>query len=631
MSRTYTRQNILEAIKNAGLRSNDTVFLTTSLGMLGIAENVNSSEELNQLFFGVLSEYFRDSGNVIVPTYSYTFGRSTASKPQLFDPAMTPAEVGPFPEFFRRQPGVSRTMDPMMSVAGFGPLIADLFKDIPPTSYGENSIFARLTKVDAKCCSIGLGPNWMPFIHYADWLCKAPFRYDKLFKGHIKRNGSITDLNWLYTVPLLHPASHSTGHKIAKLAEEAGIWQFSQLGRARVYVADYRRYFDFTIDQLKKDCWMTADGPPADPLKLERERVALNPSPLTFPDISSPKQILQSYAETHRCEVCDYSDQLIEKLCTAWNLQQEYFLTGENHLDWIIPERWQLHRARLSSLDGKDVLPEMELARRICAYSPSRQIRVSHDELLEHVKNAPGKAPYASYHNAVLNRDWVISLSEKEVDILPDADLQVDIQTSFAYDRLAIAASKDVDATRPLLVIAGYINGPAGGKDLISAWAAHSAYKKLSSHSSKTEINYMLLILPGPAGFAAWLSRNAEKRQRILGVIEFCRLQPDEKTELRLPRNFADHKLVKLWDASPSSIKTYRDNKKAYLLTPGENPVARNFMPEYEFPVISIGKTMASEYFSQHDNSDPFEKLCVNDFSELNDKMTWLNHILVSV
>ena len=134
-----------------------------------------------------------------------------------------------------------------------------------------------------------------------------------------------------------------------------------------------------------------------------------------------------------------------------------------------------------------------------------------------------------------------------------------------------------------------------------------------------------------PAQVRAWLSRNAEKRQRILGVIEFCRLQPDEKTELRLPRNFADHKLVKLWDASPSSIKTYRDNKKAYLLTPGENPVARNFMPEYEFPVISIGKTMASEYFSQHDNSDPFEKLCVNDFSELNDKMTWLNHILVSV
>ncbi|MBU1109296.1 MAG: DUF2172 domain-containing protein [Candidatus Riflebacteria bacterium] len=615
MNRSYSRNDILTAFKEVGLQKDDTVFVTTSLGMLGIPEGIESSDDLNQLFFDVLKDFFGAKGNVIVPTYSYTFGRSISTNLQVFDPKSTPSEVGPFPDFFRKQPGVLRSLDPMMSVAGFGQQIPELFENLPATSYGEGSIFARLTRISAKCCSIGLGPNWMPFIHYADWLCKSPFRYDKLFKGIIKEGDNTQTINWLYSVPLLHQASHSTGHKVARLAEQAGIWQFSNLGRARVYAADYRRYFDFTVEQLKKDPWMTADGPPADPLEIELQRVPANTPSVTTSD-DTPEKILCDFSQFHRCEVSDHSGNIISQLGKYWNLQTLNFLTGESHLDWVIPERWQLDTASISDENGQSIIPEEELLRKAFAYSPSRTGVFTKAELSKHIRCHPSNASFSLYLNTVLNRDWGFSLSTNELKDIPDVPLKINIKASSAFGQLKIAASEMPDGRKPFVIIVGYINGPAGGKDLISAWAANAVFQRLKNEQSETNVEYLILLLPGPVGFAAWLSTHANIRHKILGVLEFCRLLPGNKPEIRVPETFIDQEFVKLWKNNClSSNIIERANDKAYLLTCGENPLAEKRTPTHEFPVISLGNPLANELLYNPDDTDPFEKLSPDDFS----------------
>jgi len=270
---SYDISDVKHSLSEAGLVAGDTVFVTTSLGMLGNAKGVQEPVQLNSLFFNALRDVVGAGGTIIVPTYSYTFAKSTASKPAIFDPFETPAETGPFPNYFRQQPGVLRSLDPMTSVAGLGPRARSLFKDLPPASYGSDCIFERLTKLpNTKCCNIGLGPNWMPFIHYADWLSGAPFRYDKLFTGRLKLDGRVSDAAWLYSVRLLHPASFATGHEIGRRATKKGIWNYASLGRGRVYVACYRSYFEYTMSLLKKDPWLSAVGPPLCPHVLNREK-----------------------------------------------------------------------------------------------------------------------------------------------------------------------------------------------------------------------------------------------------------------------------------------------------------------------------------------------------------------------
>lgn len=264
-SSIYNSDDIVSALVNVGLQQGDTAFFSTSLGMVGVAEGVINQDDLNALFLDAIKKVLGPQGTILVPAYSYTFGDSSKSNPKIFDPQTTPSAVGPFPEFFLKQEGVVRSLDPMVSVAGIGPATEILFKDLPATSYGKDCVFARLVKhPNSKCVSVGLGPNWAPFLHHADWLAQVPFRYDKTLYGGIKRPTGIEYLDWVYAVRAPIGESRADAHALGKKATDADIWTHAPLGRARLYACHYKQYFEFTMGLLEDDKWLTAKGPACD-------------------------------------------------------------------------------------------------------------------------------------------------------------------------------------------------------------------------------------------------------------------------------------------------------------------------------------------------------------------------------
>ena len=260
----YTRKDIISAFRRLGIEHGDILFLSTSLGMLGSAQGVSTGDGLNDLFHKAIRDVLGRDGTILVPTYSYTFGKDHRRGCNVFDPKNTPADTGPFPEYFRKLPGARRSLDPMVSISGIGPACDELMDDLPATSYGADCIFDRLIYTKAKCCNVGLGPNWTPFLHHADWLVKVPFRYDKVFFGTILVNGIPKEMKWVYSVRDLSDASRADAHKLANMSEDAGIWKRASLGRGRIYAASYKQYFDFTVASQKADPWLTAAGPAPD-------------------------------------------------------------------------------------------------------------------------------------------------------------------------------------------------------------------------------------------------------------------------------------------------------------------------------------------------------------------------------
>ena len=232
--------------------------------MLGIPK-IEGSINLNKaskLILNAIKEVLSLNGTILIPTYSYSFGQSIKNKMQIFNVKKTPSKVGPFGNFFMKQKGVIRSEDPMVSISGFGLNAKKLLKNISPTSYGKDCTFERILKIrNAKCCSIGLGPNWMPFIHYCDWLNKVPFRYNKFFRGIIINGRVKKKIIWHYPVRYLRKETISNGYKIGKLACKNKIFKHHKLGRSRVYVASYKKYFEFTMKLTKRNPWMTINGP----------------------------------------------------------------------------------------------------------------------------------------------------------------------------------------------------------------------------------------------------------------------------------------------------------------------------------------------------------------------------------
>ena len=82
------------------------------------------AEDRNNLLFDALDEVLGPKGTIVIPTFTYS---ATKGKPFIVEE--TPSTVGDLTEFFRKQPGVLRSCDPIFSVAVRGSK-AEEFADV---------------------------------------------------------------------------------------------------------------------------------------------------------------------------------------------------------------------------------------------------------------------------------------------------------------------------------------------------------------------------------------------------------------------------------------------------------------------------------------------------------------------
>ncbi|MFY8300291.1 AAC(3) family N-acetyltransferase [Pseudoalteromonas sp. SS15] len=443
MPRQYSKEDILNALKIVDIQPGDTVFVSTSLGMLGLLEGAKSNDELNQAFFESLVDLLGSDGTIIVPTYSYTFGKGRKSKPASFNTITTPSEIGPFPEYFRQQKNVIRTPDPFMSVSIWGKHAEDLVTNLPNTSYGHDCIFARLLTLNTKCLNIGLGPNWMAFIHHIEYLHNVPFRYNKRFCGFI--NGKESE--WIYTVPVLGDFAVANAHKVARDSEQEGLWKVSELGRGRVYACSYNEYFDYVDNCLVKNQWCLASSGPHDIHAMEYNRINA--------EFSDSAGLLENSKASNR---------FIIELTKRFNMDYLKFDSGDIVAGQIIPEGW--HCGDLSIYCVTTNTMKLKCVDYVSSYSLGFSGKVLGTELLQHVIETE------QYFNDI-KRDWV--LKSLPFSIEPNGLYDINLNCGAFFSEMIVAYSQ-VDDSFPVDVL--FTNG-LEEKDII---------KKLYGLQSKNNV-----------------------------------------------------------------------------------------------------------------------------------------------
>lgn len=400
MNKKYSKYDIEKSLSLLNITKGDTVFVTTSLGMLGMPEGITSTEELNALFYQTILETLGEEGTLVVPTYSYTFGKHRITQPAIFS-SDTPAEIGPFPNYVLKQPGVLRSQDPFMSVATIGSRAQSLIDNLPLTSYGKDSIFERLIYSRAKCLTIGLGPNWTPFIHYLDWIAQVPFRYDKLFAGYFSNSNK--KIIWNYSVPVLCVKAISNAHEVGISAEKEGIWRYSELGRARVYACDYKEYFDYCKSKIEKDPWLFVKEKNWDAIKEERKRVNYQTKELKLIDL------IDLYKGIELPPLGEEIDSLINALEKEYEFKSKQYKTGQEINGNIIPEGWKCVECKVHTEKGHTIINDIYHA---LPYSLSFEGHVSGKELAKHFNLESEYPPF-------IERDWRLNHIEniEEIEI----------------------------------------------------------------------------------------------------------------------------------------------------------------------------------------------------------------------
>ena len=261
MKPVYNKLDILKAFRRLNIKNGDSIFITSSLGMLGMPDTKNKNLLLvsSVWILEVLKELIGKKGNIFVPTYSYSFTK----KRKIFCPKSTRSDVGYFSNFFLKQKKIIRSNDPMMSIAGYGPNVNNILLKTSNNSFGDNCVFERFLKLKKlKCCHIGLGFNWIPFLHYLDWKNKVPFRFDKTLSGHLVNGEKRKKIKWIFYARYLRKETVADGYKIAKKAVKKKLYISQKLGNSKIYVINYKSFFHFSKKITKYNKWLTVEGPP---------------------------------------------------------------------------------------------------------------------------------------------------------------------------------------------------------------------------------------------------------------------------------------------------------------------------------------------------------------------------------
>ena len=123
---------------------------------------------------------------VVMPTFTLSFCNGKS-----YDPLTSKSRMGALNEFFRKQDGVIRSNDPLMSVALKGK-DTYLATNVGTHSISDGSTFDMIHhKSGVKFLFIGprIG-DCLTYMHYLEWLFDVDYRYIRHFIGEIIDNGT---------------------------------------------------------------------------------------------------------------------------------------------------------------------------------------------------------------------------------------------------------------------------------------------------------------------------------------------------------------------------------------------------------------------------------------------------------
>ena len=175
-----TRDDLLSAFREVGLEHGDTVYVASSLMALGLMDDPIGS------VLWALQEAVGPRGTLVMPAFNFDFCNGLP-----FDREHSPAQTGVLPEAFRMLSGTQRTWSPPFhSVTALGASAGDIANIRAMTSFGRDSVFEHLYRIDAKHLLIGCGyQQGVPHFHWLEERFEVPYRHWKRFEGDVIVHG----------------------------------------------------------------------------------------------------------------------------------------------------------------------------------------------------------------------------------------------------------------------------------------------------------------------------------------------------------------------------------------------------------------------------------------------------------
>jgi aminoglycoside N3'-acetyltransferase len=247
-----TYNDYVNALKKAGIKKGDIVHIQSDIGVIGSVEFGDGYENKTKFYIDGLLECIGEDGTISVPTFFYDYSRYGVP----FDVQTSPSQTGAISEKIRTTPDAIRSKHPVVSICAIGAKAKELIGENHFSSYGADSPWARLHKLNAKIVSLGLGwrmAGGTSFVHYCESMFAVPYQYNKLLSIPVYNNGNEVGGVFTHTVRYIDfDIAYDTSDFKRRMVED-GLAKCEKLGDGEIFCCESSVFFDKAIEELNNN------------------------------------------------------------------------------------------------------------------------------------------------------------------------------------------------------------------------------------------------------------------------------------------------------------------------------------------------------------------------------------------
>lgn len=247
---SFNKQNLsildfMDTLEEANVKYGDIICVHSDLIKFG-KPLINNKKEYLNILIKILIDKIGETGTLIMPTFTYNYCNN-----EVYDIINSKSKVGILTEYFRNLEFVERTKDGIFSFAIYGKN-KEYFLDIGNDCFGENSVFDKLKKTNAKLVLFGNRVKEFTFFHYIEQANNVPYRYMKRFRGKTKMKNIIYEDYFDYFVRDFDKRSRIDSNKIVNFLIDKEIFYESKIAYGSISSVRCDEFFNEASKKLNE-------------------------------------------------------------------------------------------------------------------------------------------------------------------------------------------------------------------------------------------------------------------------------------------------------------------------------------------------------------------------------------------
>src|SRR5271155_3996870 len=196
--------------------------------------------------------------------------------------------------------------------------------------------------------------------------------------------------------------------------------------------------------------------------------------------------------------------------------------TGTQAFDWIVPREWNIRDAYVQNSRGEKIIDFKSSNLHVMNYSVPVNAKLSLEELKPHLYTLPDRPDWIPYRTSYYRETWGFCLSQHQLDLLPEDEYEVVIDSSLEDGSLTYAECLIQGKSQEEILISCHACHPSLCNDNLSGLAV-ATFLAQALAEMKPRFSYRFLFIPGTIGSITWLSRNENIVPRIKhGLVLAC-------------------------------------------------------------------------------------------------------------